>query len=420
MNAERPPIPILDKAPPAMLALADQAVVSGANFLHVLAAARCLSVSDFGVFSLALTVVQFGGNIHQALLLQPLAILYPEQPEGTVRRYIRWLSQFQIRIAAISLLLIAGTFLLPKWLPLVAAATALTICRQSAEYQRRIAYAAQDSARALLIDGFSYLPLILITGFFWLRPIEVSPALALSIATPFSALGTITGLFLLRFVGSSHTPGPPTKAYLQQHWELGRWNLIANLAMYSGSQLLPFFVASYIGLAATAALSAGRSLIGVCHIVLGGIEAYAVPRLRSAHASGDHGRFHAISTQTAVYLTALVVPVVLATTFFPKWLFRVAIDSRYQEYWWVLSSFGFLYLLNAAARFFSIRLSGIRELRAGALGYALTAILTLLAGPPLIKSTGLPGCIAILFANALLVITTQYIFLRSYNRRHPS
>ena len=62
-----------------ILALTDQAVVSGSNFLIGIVLARVLGIDDYGLFVLLWMMVLFGKSINQAFVTRPMMTLAPKK-----------------------------------------------------------------------------------------------------------------------------------------------------------------------------------------------------------------------------------------------------------------------------------------------------------------------------------------------------
>src|ERR1700761_3547253 len=63
------------------VALFDQGLVSGANFLTNVLLARAFGVRDYGVFALAWIAVLFANSLQYALIVTPMMSVGPKQDE---------------------------------------------------------------------------------------------------------------------------------------------------------------------------------------------------------------------------------------------------------------------------------------------------------------------------------------------------
>ena len=131
----------------ASLALADQAMVSGVNFLVGILLARLLGVAGYGRFVLAFSVVFFLNSIQMALILAPMMVLGAKKNQDEQPAYFGSVLMQQICFAVFSFLLILGggsvlVQLVPKWhvgnllIPLAAVAVGF----QTQEFFRRYCF----------------------------------------------------------------------------------------------------------------------------------------------------------------------------------------------------------------------------------------------------------------------------------------
>src|SRR5262249_44909365 len=78
-----------------MLALSDQAIVSGSNFLTSMVLARGLTLAEFGRYSLLWMAILFGSNIQMSLIIAPMMSIGPVQRRLSDKSYIGSILTFQ-------------------------------------------------------------------------------------------------------------------------------------------------------------------------------------------------------------------------------------------------------------------------------------------------------------------------------------
>ncbi len=411
------PIPVLSRIHPAGLALADQALVSGTNFLHLIAAARCLSVEDFGMFSLAWAVLQCAGSIHTSLVLQPLVVLFPEYSQAVARRYLVRLEHLHL---GLFLLLLPGgiaALVLPTLAPLILATVGIIIFRLGAEHERRVAYVLADGPRACALDTATYLPLFLLTGWWWWHPWPATPDLLIWPATGSAALGWLAGRILLRpaRMASSHDAQPP--AIAREHWAFGKWVLLNALSSYIGNQIYPFLLAGYLGLREVAALAAARSVIGATHVVLMGFSAYGTPKARQQFVQQGWPGLRAAMAGMSLITAMLVLPFLVACAIWPQAILTAFLGPAYADCAWIFRWFAGLYLLIAINALLSMTLQALKEPRAGSLAAGLAAIITLCAGPWIVQQGGIQGVLLAMIGNAALFLLIAVWWIRRTARQ---
>ena len=117
-------------------ALADQALVSGANFLTFVVLARALGVSGFGVFTLSWAVVLLANTLQMALIISPMMSIGPKQDSGSRFRYFGAVTAQEVSFVLFSFcLILAGLKALAFFRPLWGAETlALPLATATATY----------------------------------------------------------------------------------------------------------------------------------------------------------------------------------------------------------------------------------------------------------------------------------------------
>jgi O-antigen/teichoic acid export membrane protein len=147
----------------APLALADQAMVSGVNFLVGIILARVLGVAGYGRFVLAFSAVLFLNSIQMSLILAPMMVLGAKKNQDEQPAYFGAVLMQQGCFAFLSVLLIlGGGFLLVHWVPkwhvedLLAPLAAVAVGFQTQEFFRRYYFTQIRARAALLVDGIYY------------------------------------------------------------------------------------------------------------------------------------------------------------------------------------------------------------------------------------------------------------------------
>lgn len=391
--------------------------MSGTNFIHLIAAARCLSVEDFGLFSLAWAVLIFIGNCHQSLVQLPLAVLYAEYAPSAARAYLAKLERFHLYLPL--LLVPAGVvaWFLPDWQALILATALTALLRLTAEHQRRVAYVLADSPRALLIDAVTYGPLALCACWWWSHPQPLTiPILMLATAAP-ALLGWLLGHQMLKHARIGGASDLPSRSALHQHWSFGRWVLLNSLSSYVGNQAYPFIIAGYLGLRDVAVLAAARSTIGVSHVVLMGLSAYGTPRVRQAFVEQGWAGLQQSLGNNARMTALLLVPLLGVCALWPQPIISALIGASYAEQAWIFRWYAGLYVLIGINSVLTIALQALKEPRAGTLGSGLAAILTLAAGPWIVQTWGVPGVILAMVFNACIFLAVGLFWIQRLRPR---
>lgn len=251
----------------ALLSIADQGLVSGANFLLVVLFARWLSPPDYGAVSVGLSVFLLAANFHHALLLEPMSVLGPRHFSDRLSRY--FLAVMLAHLGAVAALAAAlGCAALALGAPAPAVSSALVGLTLSTPLVlsfwllRRICYVTGDPAAALRGGAAflvcSALGAVLVSARGWTN------AAALFVVTGAAALLACAAL-TPRLGRRTNGRGAPIRLLLgevlRRHWHYGRWMVGVSLTHWVANSALPVLLCLSTGLTASAELRALENLV---------------------------------------------------------------------------------------------------------------------------------------------------------------
>jgi O-antigen/teichoic acid export membrane protein len=251
---------------PGVLALADQVVVSGCNFLTALFLARTLDSDAFGHYTLAFLVCLFLSGLHRAVFTQPMAVLQDrDRPWLQLARARALLEAHWVAIPVAGLLVAACGLFLYADVCLIAAAILFLACLFLQETARRFFYACGAHQLALWNDVISYAGQLLL----------LLPLAALGYLSPASAFLAMAASSLLAFVlalrrieRAHPEPGVDLSVteVIEEQWPLSKWLLATVLAIWGAGQLYPFLLAP-LGAVAVATFSVCLNLLNLLGLV---------------------------------------------------------------------------------------------------------------------------------------------------------
>lgn len=255
--------------------LADQAMVSGVNFLTSILLARAMGPTDFGEFTLAWAVVLFVGALQFALISAPMMSIGPKQSASRAPRYYGSVFAQQIIFAvgsSVTVLLGAWTcgFLFPHWeVEILAIPMALaTGAYQLRDFVRRYFFTCDRLGSALLFDTATYGIQIGLLGWLAFRA-------SLDVADPLwiVLISAVIGLLgIAARIGSVSLQRKHFLVVVRRHWRFSRWLGASAILQVISSQV--FLVASglILGTAAVGVLRACQNLMGLAQILFFGLQ----------------------------------------------------------------------------------------------------------------------------------------------------
>jgi len=220
------------------LAIVDQGLISGSNFLLGILLARWLAPEQYGAYALAFSVFLLLSFLYHSLLLEPMAVFSGSAYHKSLRGYLGALVWIHLAITALTVVCLGGAagvaFLRHEGSGLPGAMLGVTIaspCILLFWLARRAYYMELSPARAA--TGALVYCVLLVSGLFILyRSRLLSPLTAYELMA-IGALVTAAYLFAnLRKVLSNSEPGPSARQAWSKHWGYGRWALASALATW--------------------------------------------------------------------------------------------------------------------------------------------------------------------------------------------
>jgi O-antigen/teichoic acid export membrane protein len=404
---------------PRLLALFDQTLVSGGNFLSLLYLGRRLAAADFGLFSLAMMSLLLFANLHRALFTQPLNILgAAEQAPQLAERMAALLRAQLLAIpVTIALLALLSVYFFPQAALLFGCACYIAGFFLQ-EMSRRYWYTVGQLERALRSDLISYggqlLALLLAGAAGMLDAIGGAGALIL--------MGAASALAFLRDLRDLPLPrgrgAQPVAGLFAQQWKLARWLVPTVLAVWGASQIFPFLIAA-LGPVAVASFVACRNLLNVTGIVVQSV-ATDLP-IRAAALLRQQGRAafraHLVRTLARTALAGLLF--VLLMLLSSDIVLHLAYGGTYDNAgvtMRILALAAFFSLLGAVLGAYSL---AMEDSRASFLANLGASAVTLTLGLWLIHSSGVNGAAIAATLSAATAMALQGALVLARFKRLP-
>ena len=249
------------------LAIVDQGLISGSNFLIGILLARWLMPDSYGAFALAFSVFLLLSYVYQSFLAEPQAVFSGSAYRKSLRGYLKTLLGIHLILTCFGVVLLGGAAVIAlamgkgNGLPGALAGVAIASpCILFFWLMRRAFYMNLAPARAAA-GAFIYF--VLVTGGLFV-------AYKRALISPFSAyllmaIGALgTGLFLLSQVKQvlpPDTAAPPTaRQAWRKHWEYGRWALAVSVVTWIPYYMYYPLVSMFSGMAQAGQLRALMNL----------------------------------------------------------------------------------------------------------------------------------------------------------------
>jgi O-antigen/teichoic acid export membrane protein len=392
------------------LAVADQSLFSGANFILNILLARWLSTNEYGAYSLAFAVFLLFAALHSAILTEPMMVFGSGKYSAGFARYLGVLltGHLSVMIPVCALLyavaLMLRRFYSPEaWkacLGLAFAASAILLFW----LVRRVFYALLQPSWGV-VSGALYF-VFLLTAIFALNRTN-----CLSTMTAFLAMGA-AGLFasillLLRFVPAwkSETAGPTIQEAAVQHWRYGRWALASAVIGWFPGHVYYALLPAWLGLEGAAGL---RALMNFVLPVLQAISALTMLLLpilvRDRQAGGAQRMNRTLVLFLTIFCTGSAI-YLLGLWIFRDSIFQTFYGGKYSQYaGWPLFLTGLLPLGTCASAVLGDALRALERPDSIFWCYAGSVIGAVAVGIPLSALMGVTGALAGLLASSFITV----------------
>lgn len=382
------------------LAILDQGLFAGTNFLVNILLARWLRPAEYGAFALAFSTFLLAGTFHTALITEPMLVFGPFKYRARFKRYLGLLLRAHLGITVALTLFLLGVALAGRWLGIslvsraLAGAALAAPCILLVWLVRRAFYVCLRPAWAAA-GGALYCTLLLPLMFLLRNSGLLDPATAL--ASMGGAALAVATLLVLRLRPRWRLPEaePRLREVAAEHWRYGRWAAAtASLAWFPGSiyfVILPI----WFGFAEAGAL---KALMNLAMPVLQSVTALGVlllPLLVRHRAEGGWRRMgRTVRRFFGLFFSGAVLYGLLL------WLFRFQVlrllyAGKYTQYAsWPLLLVALLPLMACASLPFESALRALERPDLIFRSYAAATFISLLCGVPLAAALGASGGLA--------------------------
>lgn len=402
-------------------ALADQSMVSAANFATTIILARYLGLEEFGRFTLAWMVVQILHSFQMVLIVAPMMSIGPKQEPDSERNYYSAVAAQQIGFGLLVSLLLwggaeAAAVLFPEWnidglaLPLAFCAAAY----QLQNFLRRYFFTLGRVASAFAVDALRYPGQVAIL--FWL--FQTAPMDSIRALWVIAAISMFAALaFGATAIGKLSWDRNTVFTVTRRHWQFSRWLVAATLVNQVRSQI--FFVATgaMVGASAVGALRAAQTLMGVTHVVVMGLENIVpVKAARHFHVGGAEALKQFV-IRVGYFGELFVVAVAIAAFLAPEFWLWLAFGDEYAGYGFLLQWIAIVELFYFPVLPITAGLRALENTQSIFLASALSATAAVLFAYPLLTHAGVAGAAAgMLIVNVMTLGANGFGFYWSTSR----
>jgi len=397
-----------------VLALSDQGLISGANFLIGIVLARWLVPEQYGRYALAFSIFLFLSSFHNALLLEPMSVFGPASYGKHLPAYVGKLIGLHVVVASmLALILGAGVAFLHRFTSLQALKPALLgvcvsiplilffwLCRRAA-YLQLAPHLAAGSALAYCLVLISLL--LLVKKLEWL-----SPFTAFLIQSCAATAAAALLLIVLKPKLNSGS-GPTSSAIARQHWRYGRWVVATAFVYWLSGNAYYLVAAALLRMEDVAGLRALQNFTLPSAQFSTAISLLVLPLASGRLAEEDRQGFQRRIRQITLLFIGVAVAYLGVLWLFGGRLIAILYAGRYTEFAYLLPLVAAPVVVTAASQGSCIALQAMQCPADVFLAYTAAGIVTIVTGIPLTRYWGLAGAaVGILMSSLAYFIAIAY------------
>ncbi|MEP3479808.1 MAG: hypothetical protein ABJZ55_11220 [Fuerstiella sp.] len=337
-NQPVPSVGLLDKIresdlASSLLAIFDQAMISGTNFLTAVLIGRCCGAESLGIYSLVAAALAMTIGLQDQLITAPFVLYQNRFRPNRLKQYTGSVFAHQTVLTGIIFAIFAGICQqishsggLPSTISWILLLSAPSILYRA--FVRNLALARCDVISVVALDALVCVCQLGVVGSLaWTGHL----ALPVVYVTMGFTCTTAALVWLQKHRADFKFSRRAIKADAVRNWRFGRWALATHLAGTSTPYIMPWILFSIHGEAATGTLAACSVIVGVANIMLAGMGDFLAPRAAAAFAQGGKNQLTAILMKMLI-LISIGIGTVCAVAFgVGEQVIQILYDGRFPE-----------------------------------------------------------------------------------------
>jgi O-antigen/teichoic acid export membrane protein len=320
-----------------VLALIDQVIVGGGNFVTLLLLGRLAGAENLGLFALVMTVFYLLMTVQESLVTLPYTIVVAKlngprhlQCSGAALTQ----SAVWAALVGITLAVIAGSL---YWfgeneqiVEIVAAFALVAPIFLIREFTRRFLFARMRLSRVLVMSAAGATTQIAALGLLASSG-NLSAATALYAMGCGSAVAAFGWLWLSR--GEFHFRRARSTYFVMKNWVLGRWIVASQATNVVASNMMLWLIAFWLGPTATGVFAACDSILRVANPIIMSLNNVLTPWTAIGFHNGGQARLNRIVWKATALLCLFLLGFTLIVSTIGGWILKNSFGSAYAEAW---------------------------------------------------------------------------------------
>ncbi|MFB3922532.1 MAG: polysaccharide biosynthesis C-terminal domain-containing protein [Terriglobia bacterium] len=405
-----------------LLAILDQGLISGSNYLMAILLARHLTAQQYGSYALAFELFLFMAVAYGALVLEPFSVFGPSVYLRSLTGYLGSLLRLHLASGAIVAAVVGtaawiayavapGTGLAPALLGAAIAGPCVLVF-----WLARRAFYVKFSPHLAVWGAVVYSAALLGGLVVVYRLGHLSPLTAFLLMAAGAVATTPAMLARLKPDVVSKSGGPDVSEVARKHWGYGRWALASSVMVYLSSAIFYPLLASFQGLADAGSMKALMNFSSPIGQVFAALSLLALPySARVHHQDGSEGTRRLVWKLTILYGggTFLYWVVIIALR---EPLVHYLYGGKYSALTALLPWVALGSVFRISATSFAVTLRAMKAPETVFIAYSVSSVAAVLFGAPLTWLLGLEGAV---FAFVLSGAVSCIVALMLVHRRYP-
>jgi O-antigen/teichoic acid export membrane protein len=412
------------------LAILDQGLISGSNFIISILLARWLTPDQYGAYAVAFGIYIMQSLVYQSLVLEPMGVFGGSTFRSNLRGYLKSLLSMHVVLSlGISAALVIAWAIAhrlgvgPAMSGALAGVAFASPCLMLFALARRTFYVELSPAPAAA-GALIYSTLVLACLYVMFRHGLLSPLVAFVLMGIGNLVTGIVLMYVCRSGLSGTGQAPAVRALWQRHWRYGRWALASCIVGWLPSYIFYPLLSSFAGMEQSGQLKALMNLTMPFEQTKGALLMLALPFAAGVIAKdGKTGArklglwLTLLSMAGALLYWAVIIP--LHTP-----VFQLLYKDRYMDVAYLLPALALGQIFWSATFGPAVALRAIESPASVFVALATATVASLVIGVPATWAFGLKGAIwgsnaadILSFAALLLVMQRK---LASYDPARPT
>jgi O-antigen/teichoic acid export membrane protein len=397
-------------------ALADQAVISGANFFTGILLARQFGIAGFGQFSLLWLIIVFVQSFQHAAIVAPMLSIGPKLPAGKAGSYYSVVIFHQLVFACFSTAIVVAGLYIADWAysswnlaETIWPVGAAVLISQLQEFIRRYYFTIGQPHISFATDALRYgVQLALLLWLLFAFGGRVGLAEVYWAIAGAAAVGSLAAASSL---GAFQRPDD-WREVTARHWHFSKWLLGSTVLMLASGNIFLAFAGAIIGASAVGVLRAAQNVMAGTHVLFLGLDNFLPVRAASAYAQGGIHQLVGFLRTAFVVITLATVAFASLVCVFSDPLMEFVYGPEFAGYGWVLIGFAVGYVLVACRNVIPVGLLTLERTFSLVLARGVAVAFSLISAYPLITMFGLSGVLVGLIMAEVILVVIPYAALK--------